>query len=59
MVTKPGLLCPIGSKPNSEMPRFAAKTGFICKAVQQGDRRMSLKSASPNTRGSGYLQDKE
>lgn len=59
MVTKPGLLYPKGRKPNSKMPRFAAKTEFICKAGKQGDRRMSLKSASPHTRDSGYLQDKE
>ena len=36
---------------NAETLRFAAKRGFICKVAQSGDRRTSLRSASPKARG--------
>ena len=43
----------------AEMPRFAAKRGFIHKTVKPRDRRTSLRYASLKARGSGYLWDKE
>ena len=42
------------SKPNTRIPK-----SFIYKAVMGGDRRTSLKSASPMLRGLRYLWDKE
>ena len=58
-VTEPGLFCLMHSKPNTEALRFAAKKGFIHKAAKRGDRRTSLRPASPKTKGLGYLWDKE
>ena len=44
---------------NTEMLRFAAKKGCICKATKQGDCRTTLKYVSPKARGLGYLWDEE
>lgn len=41
------------------MQRFAAEKEFVPEAAKQGDQRTSLKSASPKTRGLGYLGDRE
>lgn len=43
------------SKPNPEMPRFAAEKRFI----QGGVRKTNLRSTSLMVRGSRYLWDKE
>lgn len=37
------------------MQRFAAEKELVPEAAKQGDQRTSLKSASPKTRGLGYL----
>ena len=50
---------PTCSKPNTEMPRFAAEKVFIHKAAKGGGKRTSLKSASWKARGLGYLLRKE
>ena len=42
------------SKPNAEMPRFAAEQGFIRETAKRGDWRTNLKFASQKVRGLGY-----
>ena len=49
------VFCSTHSKPDAEMPRFAAEKGFIDKAAKRGNRRTSPKSTSPKVRDEGYL----
>lgn len=53
------MVWPEYSKPNAEMPRFAAKKMFIPKVSKKGEGRTNLRSACPKARGLGYLWGKE